>query len=54
MIGKQHQQLEKAEERDKQLFETILNSQRESEQRHQDFMLAFMGKLGEMFPKTSK
>lgn len=51
MMEKQQQQLEKSEERDKQLFEGILKSQREAELRHQDFMLAFMGKLGEMFTK---
>ena len=45
----QQEAIEKADEKDEWMFEALLKSQSDSQQRHQEFTLSVLGKLGKIF-----
>ncbi|KAJ7369286.1 hypothetical protein OS493_040032 [Desmophyllum pertusum] len=49
LMEAQQAAIEKADEKDERMFETLLKSQNDSQQRHQEFTLSVLGKLGEIF-----
>ena len=49
LMEAQQAAIEKADEKDEQMFEALLKSQSDSQQRHQEFTLSVLGKLGEIF-----
>lgn len=49
LMEAQQAAIEKADEKDEQLFEALLKSQSDSQTRHQEFTLSVLGKLGEIF-----
>jgi len=51
VLEKQQQAMAKAEENDRKTLETMVKMQNDAEKRHQDFMVAVLGKLGDMFSK---
>lgn len=51
LLEKQQQAMAKAEENDRKTLEAMVNMQNDAEKRHQDFMVAVLGKLGDMFAK---
>ena len=46
--------IEKADEKDERMFEALLKSQSDSQQRHQEFTLSVLGKLGDIFSSKKK
>ena len=49
LMEAQQAAIEKADEKDERMFEALLKSQSHSQQRHQEFTLSVLGKLGEIF-----
>ena len=49
LMEAQQAAIEKADEKDQRMFEALLKSQSDSQQRHQEFTLSVLGKLGEIF-----
>ena len=49
LMEAQQAAIEKADEKDERMFEALLKSQSDSQQRHQEFTLYVLGKLGEIF-----
>ena len=49
LMEAQQAAIEKADEKDERMFEALLKSQSDSQQRHQEFTLSVLGKLGEIF-----
>ena len=49
LLEAQQAAIEKADEKDERMFEALLKSQSDSQQRHQEFTLSVLGKLGEIF-----
>lgn len=51
MIEAQEQSLKQSEENDEKILQALLKSQEDAQQRHQDFTIAVLGKLGDIFGK---
>jgi len=51
LLEKQQEAMIRAEENDKKALETIMTMQNDAEKRHQQFMVAALGKLGDIFSK---
>ena len=49
LMEAQQAAIDKADEKDERMFEALLKSQSDSQQRHQEFTLSVLGKLGEIF-----
>ena len=49
LMEAQQAAIEKADEKDERMFQALLKSQSDSQQRHQEFTLSVLGKLGEIF-----
>ena len=49
LMEAQQTAIEKADEKDKRMFEALLKSQNVSQMRHQEFTLSVLSKLGEIF-----
>ena len=49
LMEAQQAAIKKADEKDQRMFEALLKSQSDSQQRHQEFTLSVLGKLGEIF-----
>lgn len=49
LMEAQQEAIEKADQKDERMFEALLKSQEDSQQRHQEFTLSVLGKLGEIF-----
>ncbi|CAH3183586.1 unnamed protein product [Porites lobata] len=49
LMEAQQAAMEKADEKDERMFKALLKSQSDSQQRHQEFTLSVVGKVGEIF-----
>jgi len=49
LLEAQQESLQRSQEQDRKAMENLLKFQSDAEKRHQDFMLAVFGKLGDMF-----
>ena len=49
MLDAQQEAMEKAQQNDERMLQALLKSQENAQQRHQEFTVAVLGKLGELF-----
>lgn len=49
MLNAQQEAIKRSEENDEKMLQALLKSQADAQQRHQDFTLAVLGKLGDIF-----
>lgn len=49
LMEAQQAAIEKSDEKDERMFEALLKFQSDSQQRHQEFTLSVLGKMGEIF-----
>jgi len=49
LLTEQQEALKRSEEKDEKVLQALLKSQDDAQQRHQDFTLAVLGKLGDIF-----
>ena len=49
MLEAQQEAMKRSEEKNEKMLQALLKSQEDAQQRHQDFTLAVLGKLGDIF-----
>ena len=51
LLEAQQAAIARSEEKDKEIFQALLKSQTEAQERHQEFVVSVLGKLGDIFCK---